>query len=133
MATTNTSTKRRRPGRKAEDIHTVWTELAPDAVFAGKNPTDLEAAMTAYEQAQEPLRKLNLQRSAAVKTRDEKLAELRHLLAVIVRGVQGHADYGEDCSLYRAMGFVPKSERASGLSRKEGDDPAVTGQDETAA
>jgi hypothetical protein len=43
--------------------------------------------------------------------------------------VQGHPEYGEDSPLYRAMGFVPFSERSSGLSRKS----ASPGNEETAA
>ncbi len=51
---------------------------------------------------------------------------------MIARGVEGHPDHGDDSPLYRAMGFVPFSERRSGLTRKsaDGDAPGVK---ETAA
>lgn len=129
MAKTNTSTKRRRPGRKAEDIRLVWKEQAPEAVFAGKPLAELEAAITALQQSNEDLKIRDQARSAAVKTRDEKLKSLAALLRTVVKGVQGHPEYGEDSPLYRAMGFVTFSERSSGLRRK----PPKSGNEEIAA
>jgi hypothetical protein len=70
-------------------------------------------------------------RSAAVKTRDEKLKSLSALLRAVVRGVQGHPDHGEDSPLYRAMGFVPFSERSSGLTRRN--KTGTAGNEEAAA
>ena len=124
MATKTTSTKRRRPGRKAEDIHLVWKEQAPDAVFAGKPLAELETTLAAVQQANEDLKIRDQARSAAVKTRDEKLKSLAVMLRVIVKGVQAHPDHGEDSPLYRAMGFVPFSERNSGLTRRKTASPA---------
>jgi hypothetical protein len=118
MATTTTSTKRRRPGRKAEDIRLVWKEQAPEAVFAGKPLAELEAALAALQESTEDLKIRDQARSAAVKMRDDKLKALATLLRTVVKGVQGHPEYGEDSPLYRAMGFVPLSERSSGLTRR---------------
>jgi hypothetical protein len=133
MATPTTSTKRRQPGRKAEDIHLVWKEQAPDAVFAGKSLADLEAARAAAKMSNEDVSKLTKARSAALKVRDEKTAALKKMLNVVVRGVEGHADHGEDSPLYRAMGFVPKSERKSGLTRRSKAGTGETAGNEEAA
>ena len=134
MATTTTSTKRRRPGRKAEDIRLVWKEQAPEAVFAGKPLADLEAALLELQKSDEDLKIKDQARSAAVKTRGDKLTALSSLLRTVVRGVQGHPEYGEDSPLYRAMGFVPFSERKSGLSRRPGKGSGTeAGNDEAAA
>jgi hypothetical protein len=119
MANARTSTQRRRPGRKAEDIRLVWKEQAPEAVFAGKPLVDLEAALTALQQSNEDLKIRDQARSAAVRTRDEKLNALSTLMRIVVRGVQGHPDHVENSPLYRAMGFVPFSERGSGLTRRK--------------
>ena len=118
MATSTTSTQRRRPGRKAEDIRLVWKEQAPDAVFAGKPLAELEVSLSELQQSNEDLKIKDQARSAAVKTRDDKLATLTVMIRTVVKGVQGHPDHGEDSPLYRAMGFVPFSERSSGLSRR---------------
>jgi hypothetical protein len=128
MATASTSTKRRRPGRKAADIRLVWKEQAPEAVFAGKTLAELEAAYAELKQCDEELKIRDQARSAAVKTRDDKLKVLATLLRVVVKGVQGHPEYGEDSPLFRAMGYVPFSERKSGLgrrSKKDTGDPAA--------
>jgi hypothetical protein len=126
MAKTTTSTKRRRPGRKAVDIRLVWKEQAPEAVFAGKPLAALEAALAELQVSNEDLMIKAQARSSAVKTRDDKVAALAVLLRTVVKGVQGHPEYGEDSPLYRAMGFVPLSERSSGLTRRR---KAGTGAD----
>jgi hypothetical protein len=124
MANKNTSNKRRRPGRKAEDIHTAWKELAPTAVFAGITLAEFEAIVTSHTEARQDMHKSKLAWLAAKKAFGDKTTEVNDQLTVIVRGVQGHAEYGEDSPLYRAMGFVPKSERRSGLTRRPAQAPA---------
>ena len=131
MANAPMYTKRRRPGRKAEDIHLVWKEQAPNPVFAGKPLVELETNLAAVQQANEDLKIRDQARSAAVKTRDDKLKSLTALLRGVVKGVQCHPEYGEDSPLYRAMGFVTFSERKTGLIRrpKAGPgDPAANGE-----
>ena len=132
MANKRTSTKRRRPGRKAEDIRLVWKEQAPEAEFAGKTLAQLEASIAEFQLASEDLKIKDQARSATVKTRGDKVAALAMLLRTIVKGVQGHPEYGEDSPLYRAMGFVPFSERSSGLTRR-GNAGTGTGDEEAAA
>lgn len=96
----------------------VWKEQAPEAEFAGKTLAELETALADLQTSTQDLKIKDQARSAAVKTRDDKLKSLATLLRVIVKGVQGHPQFGEDSPLYRAMGFVPFSERGSGLTRK---------------
>jgi len=113
-------------------MHRAWKEQAPEAEFAGKSLADLEAAITALEQISEDLRIRDQARSAALRTRDAKKKELAGIIRVIARGVEGHPAHGDDSPLYRAMGFVPFSERGSGLTRKSAGGDA-TGEKETAA
>jgi hypothetical protein len=122
--------KSRRPGRKAEDIRLAWKEQAPEAVFAGKPLGEFEAALAALQQSTEDLKIQDQARSAAVRTRNEKLDALTALTRNVVKGVQGHPEYGEDSPLYRAMGFVLFSERRSGLTRQS---TADGGNEEAAA
>lgn len=130
MANKKTYRKSRRPGRKAEDIRLAWKEQAPEAVFAGKPLGEFEAALTELQQSTEDLKIQDQARSAAVRTRNEKLLVLTALTRNVVKGVQGHPEYGEDSPLYRAMGFVLFSERKSGLTRQSADDG---GNEEAAA
>ena len=140
MATSTANHKRRRLGRKADDIRLVWKKQAPDAVFAGKTLADLEAALAASQESGENVSVLALARSAAQKTRDEEQSALNHLLVLVTHGVRSHPDHGEDSALYRSMGFVPKSERRSGLTRRSAAgsedaaaDESSAGNDEVAA
>jgi hypothetical protein len=126
--------KRRQPGQKAEDIHRVWKEQAPDAMFGGKSLVDFEAALAALKQANEDVKVRSEARSAALRMRDQKLEDLTPLMRLVVRGVQAHPDHGENSPLYRAMGFVPLSERGSGLTRRSGTEGGdATGDEEAAA
>jgi len=36
----------------------------------------------------------------------------------VVNSVKGHPSYGENSDLYRAMGYVTTTDRATGLTRK---------------
>jgi hypothetical protein len=58
------------------------------------------------------LQGLRLERDQA----DQKLAKK---LMRVAAGVRGEPAYGEDCGVYRAMGFVPLSENRSGRPRKK--------------
>jgi len=40
------------------------------------------------------------------------------MLSLVVNSVRGTPGFGRDCPLYRAFGYVRKSERKSGLTRK---------------
>lgn len=118
MDTNATTPKRRRPARKAADFHSAWKQLAPDATFGGMTLADFETAMAPLEAALDELRTLTVSRSAALKVRNQEEQALNATLIQVTHGVRSHPDHGEDSPLYRAMGFVPKSERATGLTRR---------------
>ncbi|GAA5483858.1 hypothetical protein [Haloferula sargassicola] len=124
MDTATTNTKGRGPARKAQDIKLAWKELAADATFGGKTLADLEAAIAAFDGRMDELQAAKKAVSAAVMVKNQSLADLAELAVVIALGVRVHENYGRDCPLYRAMGFVPKSERASGTVRKKQEPPA---------
>ncbi len=117
MDNKSTTNKRRRPARKAEDFRRAWKEQAPEETFGGKSLADLEAGIALLGEAAEKVQVLRNNGSAALKMRKEQETDLRDLLLAIANGVRGAEAYGEDSPLYRAMGFVPRSERSSGLTR----------------
>ena len=61
---------------------------------------------------------LDAQYSAELKVRDEADAVVREAMRLAAHGVRANPAYGENSPLYRAMGFVPLSQRQSGLTRK---------------
>ncbi len=134
MANATTNNQRRQLGRKAEDFRIAWKHQAPESTFGGKTLADLEADIAALDAATEGVDIASSNRSAALRARDQKKEELNRTLRSVMRGVQADPAHGEDSPLYRAMGFVPLSERGSGLTRKtETDGGDATGQEETAA
>jgi len=72
-----------------------------DAVAADQEVGDLEA-------------QLKLKREE----RDRKHIALNEKRSNVGKDVAGNKDFGDDSPLYGAMGFVHKSDRASGLTRK---------------
>jgi hypothetical protein len=56
--------------------------------------------------------------TAAKDTRDDANGVTSDTNQKVVKGVVGDPNYGDDSNLYEAMGYVRKSERASGLTKK---------------
>ena len=47
--------------------------------------------------------------------RDKADDALTKVLVLIAHGIRGNELFGEDCEFYRSLGFVPKSERRTGM------------------
>ncbi len=62
---------------------------------------------------------LESQLTAALNERDDADQASNEALQFAVSAVKGDPDEGEDGELHEAMGYVRKSERRSGLSRKK--------------
>ena len=56
--------------------------------------------------------------AAALGRRAEADLNTNEKLKLVVAAVKGDPAHGENSALYRAMGYVPMAERASGLTRK---------------
>jgi hypothetical protein len=65
----------------------------------------------------EKIASLRRQLEAAKKKRQECDAASADVCAKVVNAARGDIEYGEDSALYKALGYVPKSERKSGLRR----------------
>ncbi len=104
--------------KRAVKIDDAWKEGAPSVEFMGVKQTDLNGKIIAIETKEQTLDELRAQ----VKMLEEEIlddyADLDDTLVNVGNGVRGSKDYGDDSPLYGAMGFVRKSERASGLTRK---------------
>ena len=95
-----------------------WTEGAPTVEFGGVKrtdfSTDIEGATTAENELADILAQADIKRAEI----DSRYQRLQENSVRVANGVRGDKDFGEDSALYGAMGFVRKSERASGLTRK---------------
>lgn len=104
--------------RRAVKINDAWKEGAPSVEFMGVKQSDLNAKITAVEAKEQTLDDLRAQVKMLEDEVLDDYADIDDTLVDVASGVRGNKDYGDDSPLYGAMGFVRKSERKSGLTRK---------------
>jgi hypothetical protein len=103
----------------------AWRELAPDDSFGGMTVAEFEAATAEMESVRTALIEVDAKLAGLRMDRDRADKAARELFILIAHGVRGSPSHGEDCALYRSMGYIPKSERKSGLRRKTKKRPAA--------
>jgi len=103
---------------RADEMENAWEDGAPNVEFKGQTLAALKAqrAIIATKEGEIADEK------ASTKNKENSLindyALLNSMMVDVRTGVAGHKDYGEDHPLYGGMGFVMKSQRKSGLTRK---------------
>ena len=109
---------------KIAAVASAWETLAADKSIAGMTLAEFTAAVKPSADARTEVQELGNQFSAALSSRDDADKETNRIIALIVNGVKGDVQFGEDSALYEAMGYVRKSERKSGLTRIKKTTPA---------
>ena len=99
-------------------IINAWQTLAPNASFAGLTLAQYQAKVQPSFDARAKIVALEDQLTSAQDARDNADAVTGDTNQKVVNGVKGDPNFGDDSDLYDAMGYVRKSDRASGLSRK---------------
>lgn len=98
----------------------AWKKLRSSKAFAGMTPDQFETQkMAPCRQARATVTDLENQMTAALNRREDLDQAALEAMALVVNAVKGDPAEGENGDLYEAMGFVRKSERKSGLSRKK--------------
>jgi hypothetical protein len=106
--------------KRGERFLTIWKHQAPEQErFAGIDYQELHAEVDAAKGACERVRAAELWLRGLRLERDQADRKLAKKLMRVAAGVRGEPAYGEDCGVYRAMGFVPLSENRSGRPRKK--------------
>lgn len=104
---------------KVEKMLSAWFEGARDVKFMNISREDLAAKNTAAESLEGEINELR----ALTKMKEDELAnmylDINNTTVSVRNGVSGDPNFGDDSVLYGAMGFVRKSERRSGLTRKK--------------
>lgn len=96
-----------------------WTELAPTATFAGMTLAQFTTAVQPSFDARDKVAQLETDLKAAQDARDQVDVATTRTNASVVKAVVADKNYGDDSALYEKMGYVRKSARASGLTRKK--------------
>src|SRR5687767_6029612 len=94
-------------------------DLAPEKKFSNKTLADFQ---TQSEKSMIPRRKLielanEEKRQIALREAEDK--KTIKMFEQIVAGVVGDDEFGDDSALYEALGFIRRSERKSGNTRKK--------------
>ena len=104
---------------KANAIAVAWANLAKDDSFGGYTLVQFQQLQADAQGKSANLAALDAGYTDALMQRDAAHNALNEAMLNVVDGVKGDtAKYGTNSSLYKAMGYVPRDERASGLTRK---------------
>jgi hypothetical protein len=103
---------------RIETFRAAWREMAPGASFAGMTLAQFEVAIAAPLGLRDEITDLELKLVGKKAERSISDGAAVELLSLVVNSVRGTPGFGRDCPLYRAFGYVRKSERKSGLTRK---------------
>lgn len=96
----------------------AWQELAPDKTFGGMTLAEFKSKVQPSFDTRDAVRTATSQLADAVNRRTDVDAESTRLFQFAVNSIKGDPDVGDDSSLYEAAGYVRRSEKKSGLSRR---------------
>ena len=113
---------------RANAIATAWSTLANADSFGGLTLAQFQQLQADAQNKSATLTNLDAGYTDAMRQRDAAHDALNTAMLNVVDGVKGDtAKYGANSSLYKAMGYVPRDERASGLTRKTGTSKTKSG------
>ncbi len=104
--------------RKVDEVVTAWEQLAPTETFAGMTLAEFRTAVGPSKAERIRTAELEAELSGAAGRRALADLSTNEKLKLVVSAVKGDPAHGENSALYRAMGYIPMAERASGLTRK---------------
>ena len=99
-------------------IKAAWIKYAATATFGGMAEKDYEARVKPSYDLRAQIADLEKQVSQLIRDRDAADAATNKANATVIKGIMGDVNYGDDSDLYGACGYVRKSDRATGLTRK---------------
>ena len=108
--------------KELEVLATGWEKYALDQKFSGYTLEQLKALIVALKELMAAMGALKLDYRGKIAARQSMAGELGDIRLRIVNCIRGHENFGENSEFYRFLGFVTKSERKSGLTRKKTDD-----------
>jgi hypothetical protein len=100
--------------RKRAQFLSSWAEYAQDKSFAGLTLAEFDAKSMEPLNVRKDLGDARTKAAGLILKRDQADAVLKDALLLIAHAIRADKDFGEDCPLYRSLGFVPKSERRTG-------------------
>lgn len=105
-------------GNRLNKLLGAWDDLAKDKSFAGMTLTEFQGKVQPSLDSRQEIKDLEEQIADATNRRDDADRQTLPLMQLVVNAIKGDPTLGDDSSLYEAAGYVRRSERKSGLSRK---------------
>src|SRR5688572_30414017 len=102
--------------RHISQILHSWGSTCPNQPLAEMTREQFSQEMQACKDANAKFAAADALWTATRKERSDAYDAAGRVIQRVVNAVKAHPKYGEDSSLYAAMGYVPKSERSSGLT-----------------
>lgn len=96
----------------------AWKTLAPEKSFGGMTVTQFEAQVKKSLAPRERLAQLDDEAKQQQALRESEDEVTTNKINLIVNGVLADPTEGDDSALYGSMGYIRKSERNSGLTRR---------------
>jgi hypothetical protein len=104
--------------QKIERMLNAWRLLAPGKTFGGMTLAQFEAACAPALESRRRLDGLETQYAQEITARDDADEAFNLKAQLVVNGVLADSTEGADSALYEAFGYTRKSERKTGLTRK---------------
>ena len=108
------------PKSYGDEITTLidnWTQLAPTATLGGSTLAEFTATVKPSLDPRAKIKTLEAQIKEQAQLRDQADPASHAEYKRIVKCIAGDKAFGTNSPLYRALGYVPDDERASGLHR----------------
>lgn len=97
----------------------AWKTLAPDKSFGGMTVQEYEIQVNKSLAPRTRLDELDDEVKREQATRESEDVITTGKISLIVNGVLADPTEGDDSALYESMGYIRKSSRKSGLTRKK--------------
>jgi len=104
---------------RMEKMLNAWETLTPTKSYAGMTLVEFQEAARPAQAARRLIDDLEDQLGQAIDDRDDADVAFAVVAERIVNGVRAEPTEGSNSSVLSAMGYVRKSERKSGLTRKK--------------
>lgn len=115
----------KRIAKKLDQVIGAWTALRPTKSFAGMTLDQFKQKVQPSQATRDQLSTLKTQATDSRVQRIQSDGATLATVQLVVNAVKGDPEEGEDGPLYAAMGYIPKSQKRSGLTRKGQTTPLV--------
>ena len=96
----------------------TWEELCPDQVFAERTLDQFKEIVKPSLDARAKLATLDTQWQNTMAERATADPATLEALLRLANAVKAHPKFGDNSGMYTALGYIPRSQRSTGLTRR---------------